>query len=65
MKNENKKEVKKTKKFKASNPKQFSNWYGKDVPEYENLCKGKSVELNLEDPTVKDWLHNKIIMEDN
>tara|TARA_Y100000310_G_C20646846_1_gene797140 strand:- start:797 stop:997 length:201 start_codon:yes stop_codon:yes gene_type:complete len=48
-------------KYKAVNPKSFSEWYTTTAPKYFELSKGESVKLNLNDPTVIDWLNNKII----
>ena len=50
--------------YKAANPVQFSEWYTATAPCYDELSKGESVELNVKDPIVKDWIENKIIVKE-
>ena len=58
------KTIKTSNKYKANNPKQFSEWYNDTVPKYENLCKGESVSLDKGNKTVQDWIRNNIIIKE-
>ena len=51
-------------KYKASNPNQFAEMYNDTTPCYDDLCAGKSVELNGKNKTVIDWLNNNIIVKE-
>ena len=51
-------------KYKAVNPSQFKEWYTDQAPSYTELSKGESVELNVNNATVKDWLSNNIIIKE-
>jgi len=50
-------------KYKAVNPKEFSEMYNDIVPCYKELCDGESVELDENNKIVIGWLYNKIIKE--
>ena len=54
---------KKVTKYKATNTKQFIAFFTSDVPFYDELSKGESVELDVNNKHVKNWLSNNIIME--
>ena len=50
-------------KYKAVNPKEFSEMHNDIVPCYKELCDGEAVELDENNKTVVGWLNNKIIKE--
>ena len=50
-------------KYKAVNPKEFSEMYNDIVPCYKELCDGEAMELDKNNKTVIGWLYNKIIKE--
>ena len=50
-------------KYKAANPKEFSEMHNDIVPCYKELCDGAAVELDENNKTVIGWLNNKIIKE--
>ena len=50
-------------KYKATNPKEFSEMHYDIVPCYKELCDGESVELDENNKIVIGWLNNKIIKE--
>ena len=50
-------------KYKATNPKEFSEMHNDTVPYYKELCDGEAVELDVNNKTVIGWLYNKIIKE--
>ena len=50
-------------KYKAVNPKEFSEMYNDIVPCYKELCDGEAVELDENNKIVIGWLYNKIIKE--
>ena len=51
-------------KYKAVNPASFKETYNNNSPKYSELSKGESVELNVNNATVKDWLLNNIIIKE-
>ena len=51
-------------KYKAVDPVQFKEWHNDTVPCYEKLCAGESVELNVKDKSVINWLNNNIIVKE-
>ena len=51
-------------KYKAVNPDSFKETYNNNSPKYDELSKGESVELNVNNATVKDWLLNNIIIKE-
>ena len=55
--------AKKVTKYKATNTKQFIAFFTSDAPFYDELSKGESVELDVNNKHVKNWLSNNIIME--
>ena len=55
--------AKKVTKYKATNTKQFIAFFTSDAPCYEELSKGESVELDVNNKHVKNWLSNNIIKE--
>ena len=57
------KTAKKVTKYKATNKKQFIAFFTSDAPFYDELSKGDSVELDVNNKHVKNWLSNNIIME--
>ena len=50
-------------KYKASDPEVFKASYNSVVPFYGELCKGESVEMDVNNKHVKNWLFNNIIKE--
>tara|TARA_R110002020_G_scaffold183425_3_gene379774 strand:+ start:392 stop:598 length:207 start_codon:yes stop_codon:yes gene_type:complete len=52
-------------KYKAVNPTKFSAMFTEMSPFYNELCKGESVVLDLENNQVKSWLMNKIIVKES
>ena len=58
-----KKAKSKTIKYKATNPKEFSEMHNDIVPGYKKLCDGEAVELDENNKIVIGWLYNKIIKE--
>ena len=50
-------------KYKATNIKQFIAFFTSDAPFYDELSKGESVELDVNNKHVKNWLSNNIIKE--
>ena len=58
-----KKEKSKKIKYKATNPKEFSEMHNDIVPCYKELCDGESVELDEINKIVIGWLNNKVIKE--
>ena len=55
--------AKKVTKYKATNTKQFIAFFTSDAPFYDELSKGESVELDVNNKHVKNWLSNNIIKE--
>ena len=51
-------------KYKAENPKEFSEMYIDTVPKYKELCDGEAVELDKNNKHVSAWLSNKIIIKE-
>ena len=60
---EKKEKVKKVTKYKVTNTKQFIAFFTSDAPFYDELSKGESVELDVDNKHVKNWLSNNIIKE--
>ena len=60
---EKKEKAKKVTKYKATNIKQFIASFTSDAPFYDELSKGESVELDVNNKQVKNWLSNKIVKE--
>ena len=58
-----KEKSKKVTKYKATNTKQFIAFFTSDAPFYDELSKGESVELDVNNKHVKNWLSNNIIKE--
>ena len=58
-----KKTTVKVTKYKATDPKKFSASFTLDAPFYDELSKGESVELDVNNKHVKNWLANNIIKE--
>ena len=58
-----KEKSKKVTKYKATNKKQFIAFFTSDAPFYDELSKGESVELDVNNKHVKNWLSNNIIKE--
>ena len=58
-----KKEKTKKIKYKATNPKEFSEMHNDIVPCYKELCDGEAVDLDVNNKTVIGWLYNKIVKE--
>ncbi len=54
------KEIKKSNKYKATDPGKFKEWFTESSPGYKDLCEGKSVTLK-KSKMVDYWLTNKII----
>ena len=54
---------KKVTKYKATDTKQFIAFFTSDAPSYDELSKGESVELDVNNKHVKNWLSNNIIKE--
>lgn len=55
---------KKVVKYKAVDSERFALMYNNSVPEYKELCSGKSVSLNEKNKVVKDWINNNIIVKE-
>ena len=55
--------AKKVTKYKATDPKKFSASFTLDAPFYDELSKGESIELDVNNKHVKNWLSNNIIKE--
>ena len=55
--------AKKVTKYKATDTKQFIAFFTSDAPFYDELSKGESVELDVNNKHVKNWLSNNIIKE--
>jgi len=49
--------------YTAVNPKQFKESYVNTAPGYEELSKGKSVELDLNNAIVKSWIESSVIVQ--
>ena len=60
---EKKEKSKKVTKYKETNTKQFIAFFTSDAPFYDELSKGESVELDVNNKHVKNWLSNNIIKE--
>ena len=50
-------------KYKATDTKQFIAFFTSDAPFYDELSKGESVELDVNNKQVKNWLSNRIVKE--
>jgi len=54
---------KKAKKYMAIDAKKFKELHNEIVPHYEDLSKGKEVEIDADNKHVKNWLINNFVKE--
>ena len=50
--------------WKAVNPEQFSEWFTKESPYYDDLSAGKSIEVDETSQEIQNWIDNKIIVKE-